>query len=89
MSNDTIDESVDESAPEPEPERAAPISNRFLFVDVASQRAKQLRRGARPRLDEHGERPFKLERIAMREVSEGFIHYSLPPLKSSPGEATK
>lgn len=89
MSNDTIDETVDESAPEPEPERAAPISNRFLFVDVASQRAKQLRRGARPRLDEDSEKPFKLERIAMREVTEGFIHYSLPPLKPSPDEATK
>ena len=89
MSNDVIENAAVEPAPAPEPERAAPITNRFLFVDVAAQRAKQLRRGARPRLDEAGERPFKLERIAMREVHEGYIHYSVPPLKSSPGEATK
>jgi DNA-directed RNA polymerase omega subunit len=89
MSNDVIEDAVVEPVPEPEPERAAPISNRFLFVDVAAQRAKQLRRGARPRLDEATEKPFKLERIAMREVDEGLIHYSLPPLKSSSGEATK
>jgi len=68
-------------------EPAAPIESRFLFVDVAAQRAKQLRRGALPRLPELGpeagppSRPgrfFKLERIAMEEVSRGFIHYTLP-----------
>jgi hypothetical protein len=30
---------------------APPITNRFLFVNVAAMRAKQLRRGAKPRLD--------------------------------------
>ena len=89
MSNDVIEDAVVDPVPEPEAERAAPISNRFLFVDVASQRAKQLRRGATPRLDEADEKPFKLERIAMREVDEGRIHYSVPPLKPSPGEAVK
>ena len=63
-----------------ETERAAPITSRFLFVDVAAQRAKQLRRGALPRLDRgpisHG--PHKLERIAMEEVRTGVIHYTLP-----------
>ncbi|MBM64494.1 MAG: hypothetical protein CL484_16215 [Acidobacteria bacterium] len=61
-----------------------PISNRFLFVDVASQRAKQLRRGALPRLEplrpdpETGERPElvnRLERIAMEEVEQGLVVY--------------
>jgi len=33
-------------------EPAAPIHSRFLFVDVAALRAKQLRRGARIRFDE-------------------------------------
>lgn len=89
MSNDVIEGAVVDPAPGPEPERAAPITNRFLFVDVASQRAKQLRRGARARLDENSEKPFKLERIAMREVVEGLIQYSVPPLKASPGEAAK
>src|SRR4026208_114521 len=34
------------SAPRP---KAPPIESRFLFVDVAAMRAKQLRRGALPR----------------------------------------
>lgn len=63
-------------------ERAEPISSRFLFVDVAAQRAKQLRRGALPR---HGRSspaggPHKLERIAMEEVRQGAIDYTLPTL---------
>jgi DNA-directed RNA polymerase subunit K/omega len=61
-------------------EPAAPITSRFLFVDVAAQRAKQLRRGALPRLDRHlpSQSPYKLERIAMEEVRTGLIHYTLP-----------
>ena len=31
--------------------KAPPIESRFLFVDVSALRAKQLRRGARIRLD--------------------------------------
>lgn len=63
------------------------IENRFLFVDVAAQRAKQLRRGALPRLEplrpdpETGERPEvedRLERVAMEEVEEGLVVYDLP-----------
>jgi DNA-directed RNA polymerase omega subunit len=63
-----------------------PTHSRFLFVDVAAQRAKQLRRGALPRLDRHGSHtPHKLERIAMEEVRNGLIQYELPtgtPVKS-------
>ena len=59
---------------------AVPITSRFLFVDVAAQRAKQLRRGALPRIDRHaaGHTPHKLERVAMEEVRTGLIHYTLP-----------
>jgi DNA-directed RNA polymerase omega subunit len=57
---------------------AAPITSRFLFVDVAAQRAKQLRRGALPRLHPSGQAPHKLERIAMEEVRSGVIQYTLP-----------
>jgi DNA-directed RNA polymerase omega subunit len=68
-----------EMADEVEVERAAPISSRFLFVDVAAQRAKQLRRGAVPRLDRTVPHPpHKLERIAMEEVRTGVIQYTLP-----------
>ena len=58
---------------------SAPITSRFLFVDVSAQRAKQLRRGAVPRLARHGgHTPHKLERIAMEEVRSGLIEYVLP-----------
>jgi DNA-directed RNA polymerase subunit K/omega len=58
-----------------------PIHSRFLFVDIAAQRAKQLRRGARPRVPVPDEGPVKLERVAMDEVREGFIDYTLPPTR--------
>jgi DNA-directed RNA polymerase omega subunit len=57
---------------------APPITSRFLFVDVAAQRAKQLRRGALPRLERASAGPHKLERIAMDEVRSGLIQYALP-----------
>ena len=69
--------------PQPEPVRVPPIENRFLFVDVAAQRAKQLRRGARPRLTDEHVMPFKLERIAMSEVEHGLIEYTTAPVKNS------
>ena len=83
MSTEVLDEAPDAGAPAPAPVRVPPIHNRFLFVDVAAQRAKQLRRGARPRLTEEHGMPFKLERVAMREVEHGLIEYSTPPLKAS------
>jgi DNA-directed RNA polymerase subunit K/omega len=58
-----------------------PITSRFLFVDVAAQRAKQLRRGALPRLDRPGPAPHKLERVAMEEVRSGLIQYTLPTVE--------
>lgn len=71
---ETPDDAADDKPAEPAP----PISSRFLFVDVAAQRAKQLRRGARPRLQRASAGPHKLERIAMEEVRQGVIHYVLP-----------
>ncbi len=64
-------------------EPALPIYSRFLFVDVAAMRAKQLRRGALPRLQhEHEEtpglEPHKAERIAMEEVRLGLVQYEIP-----------
>jgi DNA-directed RNA polymerase subunit K/omega len=66
--------------------KAAPIQSRFLFVDVAAQRAKQLRRGARPRVSVPTEGPVKLERIAMNEVTTGLVDYTLPSARSATGE---
>ena len=46
-----------DGAPETAAERqmGQPIESRFLFVDVAALRAKQLRRGAKSRLEPAGE----------------------------------
>ena len=55
------------------------ITSRFLFVDVAAQRAKQLRRGALLRVERHAAGPHKLERLAMEEVRQQLVHYTVPP----------
>ncbi|MBA2604983.1 MAG: DNA-directed RNA polymerase subunit omega [Acidobacteria bacterium] len=62
-------------------ELAPLITSRFLFVDVAAQRAKQLRRGALPRLERVASAPHKLERVAMEEVRQGVIQYQLPTVE--------
>ena len=74
--------------PLPRP-KAPPIESRFLFVDVAAMRAKQLRRGALVRLGEapdshesHRPNPLKAERIAMEEVRRGLVLYDVPPPKA-------
>jgi DNA-directed RNA polymerase subunit K/omega len=61
--------------------KVPPPESRFLFVDVAALRAKQLRRGARPRLSEDeviGEQPRKPERVAMEEVRQGLVLFDIP-----------
>jgi DNA-directed RNA polymerase subunit K/omega len=72
----TNDPQSAEQASEPAPA----IDSRFLFVDVAAQRANQLRRGARVRLTSGDGRhlPHKLERAAMEEVRQQLIQYKLP-----------
>ena len=84
------------TAPEPADREPKPApQSRFLYVGVASKRAKQLRRGAFPRLrelapdPETGERPDprgKLERVAMREVDGGLIAYEVPDPKPPGGD---
>jgi len=79
---------VEESQPAEPREPAAPIESRFLFVDVAALRAKQLRRGAKLRLPEHdpevevAPRPLKAERLAMSEVRHGLVDWELPDFKA-------
>jgi DNA-directed RNA polymerase omega subunit len=83
---DTVDlagpETPEEPASAPLP-KAPPIESRFLFVDVAAMRAKQLRRGALVRLSdddgvEHRATPHKAERVAMEEVRRGLVLYEVP-----------
>jgi DNA-directed RNA polymerase subunit K/omega len=69
------------TAAESQPSAPAPaIQSRFLFVDVAALRAKQLRRGARVRFDTDPGTPGprKAERVAMEEVRRGLVYYSVP-----------
>ena len=57
-----------------------PPSSRFLYVDIAAMRAKQLRRGALPRLGAEGHHPIKAERVAMEEVKRGLVLYDVVPV---------
>ena len=82
---DEANEIVETPADAPVPsEPAPPIQSRFLFVDVAALRAKQLRRGARLRFDaEPGTpAPHKAERAAMEEVRRGLVYYAVPEWRS-------
>jgi DNA-directed RNA polymerase subunit K/omega len=80
---------VAEEAEPIERPRVPPPPSRFLFVDVAALRAKQLRRGALPRLGAASDAPAlvdmpspkKPERVAMEEVRQGLVPYDLPDLK--------
>lgn len=75
----------DPDAPEAPPAEPPPaIHDRFLFVNVSALRAKQLRRGALPRLSHPGEDgtlPLKPERIAMEEVRKQLVYYETPAVK--------
>jgi DNA-directed RNA polymerase subunit K/omega len=51
-----------------------PLTSRFMLINVAALRAKQLRRGAAPRV-ELIDRPKTAEQFAMEEVKCGLIQY--------------
>lgn len=78
-----VSEPTDVPAPVEAPieplEPAIPITSRFLFVDVAAMRAKQLRRGARVRFSaDQTPMPLKPERVAMEEVKRRLVQYTTP-----------
>src|SRR6266571_1819833 len=76
---DELNEVLESEASETPHDPAPPIESRFLFVDVAALRAKQLRRGARLRIDgEEAPLPHKAERLAMEEVRRGLVQYDVP-----------
>ncbi|HEY7284616.1 MAG TPA: DNA-directed RNA polymerase subunit omega [Vicinamibacterales bacterium] len=88
MTDPIVDpEQVASDEPQIPSEPAPPIGSRFLFVDVAALRAKQLRRGARVRLgDETPTLPHKAERVAMEEVRRGLVYYDIPAPKTQKTE---
>ncbi|MBI4886998.1 MAG: DNA-directed RNA polymerase subunit omega [Acidobacteria bacterium] len=82
--DDALIPPTDADAPAGPRPKAPPIESRFLFVDVAAMRAKQLRRGAMPRLDDgqsDADRvlPHKAERVAMEEVRQCLVLYEVVP----------
>lgn len=85
--DETTVASEEAESPKIPTEPLPPIQSRFLFVDVAALRAKQLRRGARQRLGEETQLPHKAERVAMEEVRRGLVYYDVPEVKPPHGEA--
>ena len=89
---DAVPTGLEPDAPPEKRQTAPPIESRFLFVDVAAMRAKQLRRGAVPRLSdddegaEHRVVPHKAERVAMEEVRRQLVLYEVPPTSKVPAE---
>lgn len=88
--SETHDPAVDAEAPPAPRPKATPIESRFLFVDVAAMRAKQLRKGALPRLSDDDEgvdtarpTPHKAERVAMEEVRRRLVLYDVPETVST------
>jgi DNA-directed RNA polymerase subunit K/omega len=95
--DDNIPTNPETTTPEPQPApevplvKAPPIESRFLFVDVAALRAKQLRRGARVRLvgadgEPLPDLPKKPERLAMEEVRNCLVNYELVDTKAAAEE---
>ena len=90
--DDVLDPAAEPDTPPAPCPTAPPIESRFLFVDVAAMRAKQLRRGALPRLGDdetssepHRPDPRKAERIAMEEVRRCLVLYEVPVAKTDDG----
>ncbi len=50
------------------------VDSKFRFITVASQRAKQLQNGAKPRVDVRSRKPT---RVAMQEVLAGVISWDI------------
>jgi DNA-directed RNA polymerase omega subunit len=50
------------------------VDSKFRFITVASQRAKQLQNGAKPRVEIRSRKPT---RIAMHEVLHGAISWEM------------
>ncbi len=88
--NSEIEEQASEPTGPPELREPMPaIESRFMLVDIAALRAKQLRRGALSRLegatavaDTSGVSTRKLERIARDEIDKGLIVYDIPDPES-------
>lgn len=91
MAEDVVTPPAELDTPSGPYPKAPPIESRFLFVDIAAMRAKQLRRGALVRLSDEDDafdakraHPHKAERVAMEEVRRGLVLYEVPSPKKPP-----
>jgi DNA-directed RNA polymerase omega subunit len=50
------------------------VDSKFRFITVASQRAKQIQNGAKPRVDARSRKPT---RVAIQEVLAGAVSWEL------------
>ena len=98
MSDVDVQNQAELAAESLEPTQGQLIESRFLFVDVAALRAKQLRRGAKSRLEPAEPeapvvpvaaapgpvpaRKIKAERVAMQEVRQRLVEWQLPDFKA-------
>ena len=98
MSDVDVQNDQPDAAPEGDRVQGQFIESRFLFVDVAALRAKQLRRGAKSRLEAAEPdapvvpvvaapgpvpaRKIKAERVAMQEVRQRLVEWQLPDFKA-------
>ena len=79
LHGDILAEQPPQDAPEPARVPAPPIVSRFLFVHVCGLRARQLRKGARARVDELAtdeHRSPTAERVPMEDVRRGLVDYA-------------
>jgi len=61
------------------------VENKFEFITVASERCRQLQRGARPRIETNAIKPVT---IAQQELLAGVIRYTYGPFpEEALGEA--
>jgi len=78
LHGEVLAEQPPQNVAEPPRVPAPPIVSRFLFVHVCGLRARQLRKGARARVDDLITDEYRLptaERIAMEEVRRGLVDY--------------
>lgn len=61
--------------------------SQFVYVIVASRRARQLMAGARPLLEYIRSR--KATRLSMEELDKGLLEYEMPERPDSPGEGKR
>jgi len=78
MADQDIDELVEPQSQE--------IDSKYRLIILAAKRSKQLQRGARPRIEIDSTK-HKPTRIALEEVIQGTVRFTITELDSAPASA--